>query len=138
MISCSRRRYNLFLPTPDNKVVDDTGPGTILSPEAECLVRYALVGELERLIPHVPAHSVRPLFIEKGLPHFQPFRLAPGWAPSVARAAKQQVPVHLCVFEAEGALVLFAADEEGVAVDPAEDVVVGCELGEQGPDVGSL
>ena len=130
MVSCTSTCYSIFLSTPDDKVVDDAWPSAILSPEAECLVRYALVGELERLIPHVPAHSMRPFFVEKSLPHLQPFCLAPRRAPNVARATKKQVPVHLCVFETERTLVLFAADEEGVAVDAPEDLVVGCELGE--------
>lgn len=114
-----------LLSDPDNEVVNDAWPRTLLRPKAHRVVLPALGKELKRLVPHVSANGFRPFGVQELEPQRQPVRRRR--SPAHAGVREEHLPVHKGVLERQCLLTTFFGADKGMLVDTLEKGGVGGE-----------
>lgn len=110
---------------PDNEIVNDTRPSTLLGPKAHRLVLPTLGEELERLVPHVFVDGFRPLGVQELKPQRQP--VCRRRSPNHSRAREEHLPVNKGILERQGLLTTLFGADKSVLVDTLKKGSVGGE-----------
>lgn len=117
-----------------DKLVNDARPRRVLAPEPQTGILKRLLRKHKRLVPQVLVDGLAVALGEEVQPPLQPRRVRA--RPGQRRRREQHAPVLGRRFEGEALLALGAGDEEGVAVDVAQDLRVGGQGGGAGGDQG--
>lgn len=118
------------------KLIDNARPSSILAPEAQRLVRQALLVEFVRLVPHVLVNALGPLLLQEGEPEIKPVRRVT--LPGHTGRAEKHLPDCESGLEGECFLALLFGADEGVLVDFLEEDFVGADFADEAGDVGLL
>lgn len=113
---------------PSNKVVDHTGPGAILAPEAQSFVLDTSIGEEKELVPEVTADALTPLLLHELGPEGGEVAARLLADPRAAGGTEQRRPVYQGIITVQRALVRVLAGHKRVLVDGLEDVGAGRQL----------